>query len=688
MNPIKLFLRNVRGMFQRDLHADATEFESRLLGRLDHHEQITREREEERFTQQREEIHTHRATTDEWIGRLDHRLEERLGAVDHRLEERLGGVDTRIEERLHALDSHFDQQVAVVDARFDRRFEVIEIGLDQHLVEVNTRLDQQIATLDANLRERGEGIDTRVNQQMISLDARLEERLGGIDTQTKERFTTLDLRVDERLEAIERQVDTRFEGIETRLDQRMASIERQVIEKADLIATAQDQRASQHEQSVDQRVEERLRSIERQMKEIVSDYLRGVDIRVDDRQAGIDRRIDDRFRGLDLRMDERMEAHELRTDRTLELNREGIIDRTDLMLQVFEQRLDRFRKLLAQPMSTIGKSTVPVEQPAEPSYLDEGVRSFGKLIEEESAAGESGRLPGQLSSHADPIDPIYPGIVAWEKSARDGLNEFRPEEREIADYLRSFLEDPDDEGGYVQQHLRRLVGTIHRIPPPQRSTAQLLELGSLFSLAPAIQRFCGYRSIVGTSWWEGEERVVERTYRQLRGGDDQLTIPIHNFNVEQDPFPFADRTFRVVLCCELIEHLQRDPMQMLWECNRVLEEDGYLLLTTPNITSCRSIEGVLTGYSPYHFSQYNLEPPFDRHHREYAPAEIEAALRAAGFETVQLETEDVWRRSNPLILQLLEKAHLSTDLRGDNIFALARKIGAPVERHPKALYVP
>ncbi len=655
MNPIKLFLRNLRGMFQRDLRADATEFESRILGRLDHHEQVTREREEaqashlqslveERLTQLRQEIHANRVASDEWIGRLDHRLEERLGAMD-----------VRIEERLQALDSHFDQQVAVVDARFDTRFEAIEIGLDERLAAVTTRLDQQFNTLDQRLEEQ---------------------------------FRTIDQRVDERLEAIEQQVDTRFEGIETRLDQRMESIERQVMEKADLIATAQDQRASQHEQSVDQRVEERLRSIERQMKEIVSDYLRGVDIRVDDRQAGIDRRIDDRFRGLDLRMDERMEAHELRTDRTLELNREGIIDRTDLMLQVFEQRLDRFRKLLAQPMSTIGKSTVPVEPPTEPSYLDEGVRSFGKLIEEESVAGESGRLPGQLSSHADPIDPIYPGIVAWEKNARDGFNEFRPEEREIADYLRSFLEDPDDEGGYVQQHLRRLVGTIQRIPPPQRSTAQLLELGSLFSLAPAIQRFCGYRSIVGTSWWEGEDRVVERTYRQLRGGDDQLTIPIHNFNVEQDPFPFADRTFRVVLCCELIEHLQRDPMHMLWECNRVLEEDGYLLLTTPNITSCRSIEGVLTGYSPYHFSQYNLEPPFDRHHREYAPAEIEAALRAAGFETLQLETEDVWRRSNPLILQLLEKAHLSTDLRGDNIFALARKIGAPVERHPKALYVP
>ncbi len=669
MNVIKLFLRNTRRLFQRDLGADAAEFESRLLGRLDHHEQVSREREEaqasrlqslveERLAQMEQEIHTHRAATDEWVGRLDQRLEERLGAVDARIEERFSGIDTRVEERfsgidtrveerLHALDSHFDQQVAVVDARFDSRFEAIEIGLDERVVALNTRLDQQINILDQ----------------------RIEERLGGLDTQTEERFTTIDRRVDGRLESIEQSLE----------------------ERADSIASAQDQRADRHEQSVDQRVEERLRSIERQMKELVSDYLRGIDIRVDDRQAGIDRRIDDRFRGLDLRMDERMEAHELRTDRTLELNREGIIDRTDLMLQVFEQRLDQFRKQLARQLSAVGEGSSPARGAIDPAggtreYLDEGVRSFGKLIEEgkqgEIEGGDSGPLPGQASS------PLYPGIVAWEKNAREGWTDFRPEEREIADYLRSFLENPDDENGYVQQHLRRLVGTIQRIPPPQRSTAQLLELGSLFSLAPAIQRFCGYRSIVGTSWWEGEEREVDRTYRQLRDGNDQLTIRIHNFNVEQDPFPFADRTFRVVLCGELIEHLQRDPMHMLWECNRVLEEDGYLLLTTPNITSCRSIEGVLTGYSPYHFSQYNLDPPFDRHHREYAPAEVDAALRAAGFEVLQLETEDVWRRSNPHILRLLEEARLSTELRGDNIFALARKIGPPVERYPKALYVP
>jgi hypothetical protein len=77
-----------------------------------------------------------------------------------------------------------------------------------------------------------------------------------------------------------------------------------------------------------------------------------------------------------------MEAHELRTDRTLELNREGIIDRTDLMLQVFEQRLDQFRKQLARQLSAVGEGSSPARGAIDPAggtreYLDEGVRSFG-----------------------------------------------------------------------------------------------------------------------------------------------------------------------------------------------------------------------------------------------------------------------------------------------------------------------
>jgi len=128
-------------------------------------------------------------------------------------------------------------------------------------------------------------------------------------------------------------------------------------------------------------------------------------------------------------------------------------------------------------------------------------------------------------------------------------------------------------------------------------------------------------------------------------------------------------------------------MHMLWELNRALAPDGLLLLTTPNIVSARSIEGLLVGCAPYLFAQYDRKTPLDQHNREYAPYEVGVALAAAGFTVVELEAEEVWMRSNPAIIELLKEVELSTENRGDNIFALARKTGAQIERYPKELYV-
>jgi SAM-dependent methyltransferase len=51
--------------------------------------------------------------------------------------------------------------------------------------------------------------------------------------------------------------------------------------------------------------------------------------------------------------------------------------------------------------------------------------------------------------------------------------------------------------------------------------------------------------------------------------------------------PMRDRTFDLVVSVEGIEHLE-NPHAFLREANRVLKDDGWLILTTPNIISLRS----------------------------------------------------------------------------------------------------
>ena len=170
-------------------------------------------------------------------------------------------------------------------------------------------------------------------------------------------------------------------------------------------------------------------------------------------------------------------------------------------------------------------------------------------------------------------------------------------------------------------------------------------------------------------------------------GNEEHSFTTTYFNAETEVFPYPDKTFQTIICCEMLEHFSRDPMHLFWESNRVLADDGLLFLTTPNITSVRAIEGLLTGYPPYLWMKYNLKDAAEQHYHEHTPETVKTFLEASGFAVVELETEDVWAKSNPATLELLKELQFSAELRGDNIFVVGRKVSQPKERYPASLYV-
>jgi len=491
-----------------------------------------------------------------------------------------------------------------------------------------------------------------------------------------------------------------------KITDQMGEIERRLSERSDRYERAVDVRIAERSSALDARLEERLADVQdkigARLDERFDERARSMDLRLDERFEKLESHADDRFEAVEHRLDERMEAHERRTDKYLLQSRVEIVDRTDVMLQLFEQRLDQQRREIRAMREALAgaadaaknggqsngssnsalNSTLDTPEGSAPNDKQtpaEQILSFRKLAEN---AGWPAKQKLQSNSPGD--STLYQRILDWKKKAHDGLNNFSADEQDVVDYILSFISDPA-EREYTMQHMRRFIGTLQRIPPPQSSADRLLELGSLLHLAPAIKKFCGYNEVSGADFWESDKKIVYETVMQ-KDGSEVHTFELHNFNVERDPFPWPDNHFRVALCCELLEHLQSDPMHMLWECNRTLAPGGFLLLTTPNIVSARSIEGVLIGCAPYLLSQYNRKTPVDQHNREYAPYEVGLALAAAGFTVVELETEDVWMRSNPAIIELLKEVNLPTENRGDNIFALARKTSAPIERYPKELY--
>ena len=243
---------------------------------------------------------------------------------------------------------------------------------------------------------------------------------------------------------------------------------------------------------------------------------------------------------------------------------------------------------------------------------------------------------------------------------------------------------------YLRTHSTRLLKTL-AITPPGGPGDAILEMGAYLQITPALRTRLGYGEVRGCYYG----KLGESDQRSVTSADGEtFACQIDHFDAEKDVFPYPDAHFATVICGELIEHLFEDPMHLMSQVHRILRPGGHLVLTTPNIASLRGIAGILQGYHPGFFHAY-IKPAEGtgevdaRHNREYAPREIHQLLENSGFEVTLLETGEFRDEPHPefgWILHLLERYRLSTELRGDGIYAVGRKIGAVRERYPAWLY--
>lgn len=242
---------------------------------------------------------------------------------------------------------------------------------------------------------------------------------------------------------------------------------------------------------------------------------------------------------------------------------------------------------------------------------------------------------------------------------------------------------PEDERPYFTTHAHRLAMTLGYVPFGTKSMAAL-EVGSSGIVLPILAHRLRYGVVRGTVQQASTPSgLIERQFA-CEGGTE--TYLCSNGDLEADPLAFPGDGFDLVLCCEVIEHMSRDPMHLLAEVNRVLKPGGLLVLTTPNVTSFSGLSALLHGYMPYLYASYCRSGSLDRHHIEYSPHEVMALLRSAGFEVRTLTTHDSWSSPDPRVVELVEANGYPTWLRGDNIVALGIKAGPVTDRYPAIIY--
>jgi len=155
------------------------------------------------------------------------------------------------------------------------------------------------------------------------------------------------------------------------------------------------------------------------------------------------------------------------------------------------------------------------------------------------------------------------------------------------------------------------MNALDHVPDPQQEdyTALLQEIGiaqrsrggTFESILALVAERPGARVLDAPSgpglFCEALRRLGYRvTAADLDAEGFQLhgTVPFRELDLE-DPLPFDDGSFDIVVCSDGIEHLE-NPFGLIREFSRVLDEGGSLIVATPNYLNLeRKIQFLLTG---------------------------------------------------------------------------------------------
>jgi SAM-dependent methyltransferase len=258
------------------------------------------------------------------------------------------------------------------------------------------------------------------------------------------------------------------------------------------------------------------------------------------------------------------------------------------------------------------------------------------------------------------------------------------DEKVVAEYLASFDSfslSPSEGRNYVDHSLRRFIITTEMVPPPQPGQ-RLLEIGAHpYYTSVLLHRFRPYDIYSANFFGDAHERVGRQVVTSALYGES-YECNFVNINVERDRLPYDDRTFDVVLFCEVIEHLTQDPTFALLEMHRVLKPGGHLLVTTPNVHRVEHLLRMLSA-SGNVFHPYSGHGVYGRHQREYAMSELRDLLEGCGYLLSQAKIMN-YEPSHASLTRALKSVWPE---RRDNLFVLARAGDSRRSYYPGWLYI-
>lgn len=177
----------------------------------------------------------------------------------------------------------------------------------------------------------------------------------------------------------------------------------------------------------------------------------------------------------------------------------------------------------------------------------------------------------------------------------------------------------------------RTVGDVLQYRPLTSRPVRVLELGAFFGVNCMALRSLGYE-VTAADMPEFIDNPTQ-VARYARYG-----IATKGVRLEEFVLPFEDESFDVIIMCEVLEHLNFNPLPLLKEINRIGSPNSIFYLSLPNVAQIRNrisaLKGKALGISIAEFFT-QLDPRSSEivngHWREYTAPEIREMLERLGY---------------------------------------------------------
>ncbi len=215
----------------------------------------------------------------------------------------------------------------------------------------------------------------------------------------------------------------------------------------------------------------------------------------------------------------------------------------------------------------------------------------------------------------------------------------------IIEEFRNFDLDPygaRELGGgqswYLRDHRHEYVRTVCDVVhySERRTVKQILEIGAFFGVVSIALSKLGFH--VCAADLPDYACMPEQKERFARHG-----IEIVGVNLEDYRLPFPDERFDTIIMCEVLEHLNFNPLPLIKEINRVGAPESLFYLSLPNLASIHNRLNLLRGRPPSIVSIQHFFDQLDRtkpeiangHWREYTGPEVRELLERMGYRILR-----------------------------------------------------